>query len=148
MINFRRWRIATAAAILTMLASSVAVPASACPLDPDPAPHRSIAFPDSPRRCPLHRIDLAAVGGKPLLRRGTGESTDPSELDYHQAASGDLSAALASYPAAANDAERVYAFGEAGRYLERALHLWARVPEASDATGRSRGDVLVGLAQD
>jgi hypothetical protein len=61
MINFRPWRIATAAAILTMLAGSVAVPAAAYPLDPDPAPHRSIAFPDSPRRCPLHRIDRQLV---------------------------------------------------------------------------------------
>jgi hypothetical protein len=61
MINFRRWRIATAAAILTMLAGSVAVPAAACPLDSDPAPHRSIAFPDSPRRCPLRRIDRHLV---------------------------------------------------------------------------------------
>jgi hypothetical protein len=61
MINFRRWRIATAAAILTMLAGSVAVPAAACPLEPNSAPHRSIAFPDSPRRCPLRRIDRQLV---------------------------------------------------------------------------------------
>ena len=57
MINFRRWRIATAAAILTVLAGSVA----ACPFEPNPAPHRSIAFPDSPRRCPLRRIDRRLV---------------------------------------------------------------------------------------
>jgi hypothetical protein len=61
MFNFHRWRIATAAAILTILAGSVAVPAAACPLDPDPAGHRSIAFPDSPRRCPLRRIDRHLV---------------------------------------------------------------------------------------
>ena len=61
MINFGRWRIATAAAILTMLAGSVAVPAAACPLDPDPAPHRRIAFPDSPLNCPLRRIDRQLV---------------------------------------------------------------------------------------
>jgi hypothetical protein len=61
MITFRRRRIATAAAILTMLAGSVAVPAAACPLEPNRAPHRSIAFPDSPRRCPLRRIDRQLV---------------------------------------------------------------------------------------
>jgi hypothetical protein len=61
MINFRRWRIATAAAILTILAGSVAVPAAACHLDPDPAAHGSITFPDSPRRCPLRRIDRHLV---------------------------------------------------------------------------------------
>jgi hypothetical protein len=40
----------------------------------------------------------------------------------------------------------VYAFAEAGEYLERALDLWARVPDAADAARRSRGDVLVGVA--
>jgi hypothetical protein len=40
MINFRLGRIATAAAILTVLASSAAFPAAACPLDPvQPAPN-------------------------------------------------------------------------------------------------------------
>ena len=61
MINFSRRRIVTAAAMLAMLAGSVAVPAVAYPLEPDPAPHRSIAFPDSPRRCPLRRIDRQLV---------------------------------------------------------------------------------------
>ena len=61
MINFRRWRIATAAAILTMVAGSVAVPATARPLDPDSAPHRSIAFPDSALNCPLRRIDRQLI---------------------------------------------------------------------------------------
>jgi hypothetical protein len=58
MINSQRRRIADAAAILTLAAGSVAVrPAAARPLDPNPAPHRSIAFPDSPLNCPLRRID-------------------------------------------------------------------------------------------
>ena len=62
MINSQRRRIADAAAILTLAAGSVAVrPAAARPLDPNPAPHRSIAFPDSPRRCPLRRIDRQLV---------------------------------------------------------------------------------------
>jgi hypothetical protein len=61
MINLRTWRIATAAAILTVVAGSIAVPAAAKPLDPDPAPAHGIAFPDSPRRCPLRRIDRQLV---------------------------------------------------------------------------------------
>jgi hypothetical protein len=62
MINFRHWRIATAAAILTILAGSLAVPAAARPLDPDPPTlTQRIAFPDSPRRCPLRRIDRQLV---------------------------------------------------------------------------------------
>ena len=92
-------------------------------------------------RAAVHAIIANVLGQRPAL------STGPGELGYHQAAAGDLSDALASYLAAANDAEHVYAFGEAGGYLERALDLWARVPDAADATGRSRGDVLVGVAQ-
>jgi hypothetical protein len=61
MINFRRWRIATAAATLTVLAGSTALPAAARPLDPDPEPTYRIAFPDSPQRCPLRRIDRQLI---------------------------------------------------------------------------------------
>jgi DNA-binding CsgD family transcriptional regulator/tetratricopeptide (TPR) repeat protein len=92
-------------------------------------------------RAAVHAIIAEVLAQRPAL------STGPSELGYHQASAGDLSAALASYLAAADDAERVYAFGEAGGYLERALDLWARVPDTAAATGRSRGDVLVGVAQ-
>ena len=93
-------------------------------------------------RAAVHAIIAEVLRQRPAL------STGPSELGYHQAAAAvDLPAALASYLAAANDAERVYAFGEAGGYLERALDLWARVPDAAERAGRSRGDVLVGLAQ-
>jgi tetratricopeptide (TPR) repeat protein len=92
-------------------------------------------------RAAMHAIIAEVLAQWPAL------STGPSELGYHQAASGDIPAALASYLAAADDAQRVYAFGEAGGYLERALDLWARVPDAADATGRSRGDVLICAAQ-
>ena len=61
MINSQHRRIATAAAILTLAAGFVAVPAAARPLDPNPVPHRSIAFPDSPLNCPLRRIDRQLV---------------------------------------------------------------------------------------
>jgi DNA-binding CsgD family transcriptional regulator/tetratricopeptide (TPR) repeat protein len=92
-------------------------------------------------RAAVHAIIAEVLAREPAL------STGPGELGYHQAAADDLPAALASYLAAANDAERVYAFGEAGGYLERALDLWARVPNAAELAGRSRGDVLVGAAQ-
>ena len=61
MINFRRWRIATAAATLTMLAGSVAVPAAACPVDPDGVPRHRITISDSSLTCPLRRIDRQLV---------------------------------------------------------------------------------------
>jgi hypothetical protein len=62
MINFRRWRIATAAAILTVLAGSVAVPAAvARPVDPDGVPRHRITVSDSSLTCPLRRIDRQLV---------------------------------------------------------------------------------------
>ena len=70
MINSQHRGIATAAAIRTRAAGSVAVPAAARPLDPDPAPHRSIAFPDSPLNCPLRRIDRELVRCDNLDRAG------------------------------------------------------------------------------
>jgi hypothetical protein len=61
MINFHRWRIATAVAILTMIAGSMGVPAAARPLDPDPAPTQRIAFRDPLLNCPLRRIQRQLV---------------------------------------------------------------------------------------
>jgi len=61
MINSQHRRIATAAAILALAAGSATVAAAARPLDPDPAPPRSSAFPDSPLNCPLRRIDRQLV---------------------------------------------------------------------------------------
>ena len=61
MINFRPARIATATAILILLAGSAAVPAAAHPLDPDPPiATRKITFQDS-SRCPLLRIDRQLI---------------------------------------------------------------------------------------
>jgi predicted ATPase len=92
-------------------------------------------------RSAVHANIAAALAQRPEL------STGPGELGYHETAAGDLPAALASYLAAADDAERVYAFGEAGGYLERVVELWAHVPDAAERAGRSRGDVLVAAAQ-
>ena len=61
MINFHRWRIATAVAILTMIAGSMGVPAAARPLHPDPAPTQRIAFRDPLLNCPLRRIQRQLV---------------------------------------------------------------------------------------
>ncbi len=92
-------------------------------------------------RAAVHGIIAAVLAQRPEL------STGPGELGYHQAAAGDLQAALVSYLAAAEEAERVYAFGEAGQYLERVLELWARVPEAAERAGRSRGNVLAAAGE-
>ena len=37
------------------------LPTPSRPLNPEPAPHRSIAFSGSPLNCPLHRIDRQLV---------------------------------------------------------------------------------------
>ena len=77
--QLRRWRIATAAAILTMLAGSVAV-RGGVPSRPNPAPHRSIASPDSPRRCPLRRIDRQLVRCDNLTGAGVAAPLSIPEL--------------------------------------------------------------------
>jgi tetratricopeptide (TPR) repeat protein len=92
-------------------------------------------------RAAVHATIAEVLAERPAL------STGPGELGYHQAQAGDLPAALASHLAAADDAERVYAFADAAAYLERALELWSGVPQAAERTRRSRGDVLVDIAQ-
>jgi DNA-binding CsgD family transcriptional regulator/tetratricopeptide (TPR) repeat protein len=87
-------------------------------------------------RAAVHAIIAEALGQRPA------RSTGPGELGYHQAAAGDLQAALTSYLAAAEEAERVYAFGAAGGYLERALELLARAPDVAGRAGYSRADIL------
>ena len=62
MINLRPQRIAASSAILIMLASTLAIPAAARPLEPDrPGPTHTIAFSDSSLPCPLRRIDHQLV---------------------------------------------------------------------------------------
>jgi DNA-binding CsgD family transcriptional regulator/tetratricopeptide (TPR) repeat protein len=92
-------------------------------------------------RAAVHATIATVLAQRPDL------STGPGELGYHQAAAGNLPAALVSYLAAANDAERVYAFAAGAANLERALELWARVPDAAGRAERSRGDVLASAAQ-
>ncbi len=92
-------------------------------------------------RAAVHAIIARELAQRPDL------STGPGELGYHQAAAGDLQAALVSYVAAAEEAERVFAFAAASGYLQRALELWVRVPDAAERAGRSRGNVLVAAAE-
>ena len=61
---------------------------------------------------------------------------------HHFAAAGEQPAALEWSVHAATAAERVYAHGEAGALLERALELWDRVPDAEQRAGEDHVGLL------
>jgi tetratricopeptide (TPR) repeat protein len=92
-------------------------------------------------RAELHQDIARALAADPTL------STGPGEIGYHQAAAGEFDAALMSYIAAADAAARIYAFGDAAQFLQSALELWSRVPDASGRAGRSRADLLCQAAE-
>jgi DNA-binding SARP family transcriptional activator/pimeloyl-ACP methyl ester carboxylesterase/class 3 adenylate cyclase/tetratricopeptide (TPR) repeat protein len=64
------------------------------------------------------------------LARGA-EPAAPAELAPHWAAAGRTAEALAASVEAARDAEAVFGLAEAFAHLERALRLWASVPDAA-----------------
>ena len=92
-------------------------------------------------RASLHQVIARSLTNDPAL------STGPGEVGYHQAVAGDLEAALLSYLEAADAAARIYAFGDAGEFLERALELWSRVTDPVGRSGKSRADLLSGAAE-
>jgi tetratricopeptide (TPR) repeat protein len=52
-----------------------------------------------------------------------------------------------SYVAAADAAARIYAFGDAGQFLQSALELWNQVSDPAVRAGRSRADLLSQAAE-
>ena len=94
-------------------------------------------------RAAVHGIIAAVLAQRPDL------STGPSELGYHQAAAG----RSAGCPRVVSGCGRARPSGYTPlarpvEYLERVLELWARVPDAAERAGRSRGNVLVGRRRD
>ncbi|MFL5751368.1 MAG: helix-turn-helix transcriptional regulator, partial [Chloroflexota bacterium] len=65
-----------------------------------------------------------------------------AELAHHWFAAGRLREALVASIAASRSATAVYAHVDALRQAERAIDLWERVPDAADATGMDRVDIL------
>jgi DNA-binding CsgD family transcriptional regulator len=65
-----------------------------------------------------------------------------SEIAHHWYSAHHLVRALPAYLAAADQAERVYAFAEQRRILERVLEIWDRVPEAEKLAGVDHLGVL------
>ncbi|MBV8987216.1 MAG: AAA family ATPase [Solirubrobacterales bacterium] len=66
-----------------------------------------------------------------------------AELAHHWHAAGEESAALAASLPAADEAERMRAYGEAHGHVERALALWDRVDAPGDASGTDRVELLL-----
>jgi DNA-binding CsgD family transcriptional regulator len=65
-----------------------------------------------------------------------------AERAHHWYAAHDVIRALPAALAAASEAERIYAFAEERRMLERALELWAKVPDAESLAGLDHLKVL------
>jgi DNA-binding NarL/FixJ family response regulator/tetratricopeptide (TPR) repeat protein len=83
-----------------------------------------------------HRLELdCGVDDEQELERKTA-------IAGHYAAAGDQPAALRSTIAAAQAAQRVFAFGEAADLADRALELWPRVEDPEQVAGVSHVDLL------
>ena len=74
----------------------------------------------------LHAAFATSLAEHPASPADSGAD---AELAYHWLAAGDLPQAFAASMAAAEAAERGYAFAEVQAHLERVLDLWERVPE-------------------
>jgi DNA-binding CsgD family transcriptional regulator/tetratricopeptide (TPR) repeat protein len=74
----------------------------------------------------LHAAFATSLAEHPASPADSGAD---AELAYHWLAAGELPQAFAASMAAAEAAERGYAFAEVQAHLEQALDLWERVPE-------------------
>jgi DNA-binding NarL/FixJ family response regulator len=86
------------------------------------------------RRTRLHGRYAAALDG-------VGER-NVLEIAHHWHAAHELPRALEASIAAAEMAERMYAFADAQREYERALEVWEQVPDAQARTGMQRVELL------
>jgi DNA-binding CsgD family transcriptional regulator/tetratricopeptide (TPR) repeat protein len=96
-------------------------------------------------RVRLHRGLASALEAG--VEAGGSPATRAARLAYHWSAAGDQPRALSASLAAADAAERVYAFAEAQLQLERVLALWERVPDAQERAGMDRVAVLSRCAE-
>ena len=87
-----------------------------------------------------HHLALARALAPRASEQGGAVLT--AAVAHHFAAAGEQPAALEWSVHAATAAERVYAHGEAGAQLERALELWERVPDAEQRAGEDHVGVL------
>jgi DNA-binding CsgD family transcriptional regulator len=97
-------------------------------------------------RTALHLALAQALSNDPSLTDDTGGAA-AAELAHHWRAAHRLPEALAAHVRAGLEAERVFAFAEAGQQLETALELWDRVEDAEERAGLSRAAVVARAAQ-
>jgi ATP/maltotriose-dependent transcriptional regulator MalT len=84
------------------------------------------------------------------LARALEQNDDPSvtaAVAHHYHEAGQQPEALAAAIAAASEAERVRAYGEAAGLLDRALALWHRVSEPEALAGMDRPELILRAAQ-
>jgi class 3 adenylate cyclase len=97
---------------------------------------------------PAERLQLHGAIARALTADpGLATSGAAAELAYHWHVSGDLRASLETSVQAAAEAERMYAYNESLRHLERALSLWDRVEEPALLTGTDQFDLLLRASQ-
>jgi len=90
----------------------------------------------------LHARIAGALEERPDLLGETSPADVAAELACHWRAAHDLSRSVGASVRAGIAAKRVYAYEEAGRQFERALELWARVPDAEEQAGMDHAEVL------
>lgn len=94
-------------------------------------------------RLRLHGSIAKALSANPELAT-TGAA---AELAYHWYASGDLAAAFKGSVDAATEAERMYAYEESVKHIERALSLWDRVQDPQLLVESDQVDLLLRASQ-
>jgi DNA-binding CsgD family transcriptional regulator/tetratricopeptide (TPR) repeat protein len=95
---------------------------------------------------PGERAELHLALARALEQRARTGAWISAAIAHHYHQAGDQPAALAAAVAAAREAERVRAPGEAAALLDRALELWTRVPDAAEHAGADHVEVLVRAA--
>jgi DNA-binding CsgD family transcriptional regulator len=90
----------------------------------------------------LHAGLAAALEQRPELLGDATPEDVAAELACHWRAAHELGRALGASVRAGVAAKRVYAYEEAGRQFERALELWARVPDAAAQATVDLAEVL------
>ena len=92
-------------------------------------------------RAELH-LALARVLERTCSSNRDAEAELTARIAYHYAAGGDQPAALTAMVNAARAAGRIHAYGEKADLAEKALELWARVPEPEALTGLDHVELL------
>ena len=91
-------------------------------------------------RTGLHRAYADAVAADPSLAGDEGSAA--AALAHHSYAAHDLPQTLAAAVNAARHATGAYAPADAERHLERAMEVWAQVPDAEERAGMDRVGVI------